>query len=52
MVTYNFNVNGMDGFIQADYQHDSAVDIRAAGDLNNANLLLGARGFRERKWYG
>ena len=49
MVTYNFSVNGMDGFIQADYQHDSAVDIRAAGDLNNANLLLGARGFRERE---
>lgn len=49
VATYNFNISGMDGFIQADYQYDSAVDINGGGDLSNNNIALGSRGFRERE---
>ena len=49
VATYNFKINGMDGFIQADYQYDSAVDINGGGDLSNNNIALGSRGFRERE---
>lgn len=49
VATYNFNISGMDGFIQADYQYDSAVDINDGGDLSNNNIALGSRGFRERE---
>ena len=49
VATYNFNLSGMDGFIQADYQYDSAVDINGGGDLSNNNIALGSRGFRERE---
>lgn len=49
VATYNFKINGMDGFIQADYQYDSAVDINDGGALSNNNIALGSRGFRERE---
>lgn len=49
VATYSFQYNGMDGFIQADYQSDSNVDINSGGDLSNNNLALAQRGFRERE---
>ena len=49
VATYNFNLNGMDAFIQTDYQYDSAVDINDGGDLSDINQQLGPRGFRERE---
>ncbi|MDG1507718.1 MAG: TonB-dependent receptor [Luminiphilus sp.] len=49
IATYTFNINGMDGFIQADYQHDSSVDINSGGDLSLNNIALESRGFRERE---
>ena len=49
VATYSFQHNGMDGFIQADYQSDSNVDINSGGDLSNNNLALAQRGFRERE---
>ena len=49
VATYSFQYNGMDGFIQADYQSDSNVDINSGGDLSNNNLALAPLGFRERE---
>ena len=49
VATYTFQYNGMDGFIQADYQSDSNVDINSGGDLSNNNLALEQLGFRQRE---
>ena len=49
VATYNFVVAGMNGFLQADYQYDSAVDINGGGDLALNNLALEERGFRQRE---
>ena len=39
----------MNGFLQADYQYDRAVDINGGGDLALNNLALEERGFRQRE---
>ena len=49
VATYNFMLNGMNGFVQADYQYDSAVDINGGGDISLNNLALEERGFRQRE---
>ncbi len=49
IATYNFMLGGMNGFVQADYQYDSAVDINGGGDISLNNLALEERGFRTRE---
>ena len=40
IVTYDFTLGGWDGYLQADYQYDSEVDINGGGDLSLSNLEL------------
>lgn len=47
-VAYDFTVAGVPGFIQADYQFESEVDIQDGGDSAD-NLLLESRGYRTRE---
>ena len=49
VATYDFTVGGWDGFVQADYQHDSEVDINDGGDLSLINQQLEALGSRKRE---
>ena len=49
ITTYDFTLAGWDGFIQADYQFDSEIDINGGGDLSNSNLALEERGSRTRE---
>lgn len=49
IATYDFTMGGWDGYVQADYQYDSAVDINGGGDLSLSNLELEARGSRTRE---
>ena len=49
VATYNFMIGDMNGFVQADYQYDSAVDINGGGDISVNNLALEERGFRQRE---
>ena len=49
IATYNFMLGGMNSFVQADYQCDSAVDINGGGDISLNNLALEERGFRTRE---
>ena len=49
IVTYDFTLAGWDGYVQADYQYDSEVDINGGGDLSFSNLALEARGNRTRE---
>ncbi len=47
--TWNWEHNGYDGYVRADYQYESKVDIQDGGDLSPANLALGATGSRTRE---
>ena len=49
IVTYYFTLGGWDGYLQADYQYDSEVDINGGGDLSLSNLELEQRGSRTRE---
>ena len=42
--TYNFTVNGYEGFARADYQYDSEVDIQDGGAANPSFAALSAVG--------
>ena len=47
--TSNFMLGGSNGFVQADYLCDSAIDINGGGHISLNNLALEERGFRTRE---
>ena len=46
---WNWERGPYTGFVRADYQYESEVDIQDGGDLSDLNLATGANGFRTRE---
>ncbi len=47
--TWNWEANGYDGFIRADWQYESEVDIQDGGDANPFNILADTTSSRTRE---